>query len=369
MRRCTKCVLPETIPNIKFDEAGVCNYCREYENQKTKQIDFENRIGLFDAILKKTRDERVRDGGKYDVLIPLSGGRDSSYVAWKLSKDFKVLCVNYENPFSSDQAKRNITNLVEKLNLDLHTFQYPNQRHEKSFSSNLRAWMKKPKLATTGLLCLACKPMYLEFYRIARRNNIRLIVDGSNLNEVATFKMEAQGGAGAKKLLSAKTIFNLGKEVFGNLSYIRPCNVLPAVNTLLSINGQTPYLRWRYPEIQKMGYFYNHPYHEEAITQIIRNFGWEKASDNKSPWRFDCEIDSLKNYLFQKIVGATEKDDLFSKNIRAGLMTREEALKRLEEGDVNVEIVERVLEKVGLKKVDLDSIESRYRKGKSRVGA
>lgn len=298
MKRCSKCILPETVPNINFDGTGVCNYCREYENQETKQIDFEDRMERFDAILRKTRDERIRDGRKYDVLVPLSGGRDSSYVAWKLSQDFKVLCVNYENPFSSEQAKQNIANLVEKLNLDLYTFRYPSQRHEKSFSSNLRAWMKKPKLATTGLLCLACKPMYLEFYRIARKNSITLIVDGSNLNEVATFKMEAQGGAGAKKLLSAKSIFNLGKEVFENLSYIRLCNLLPAINTLLSLNGQTPYLSWRYPEIKKMGYFYNHPYHEEAITQIIRSLGWKKASDNKSPWRFDCEIDSLKNYLF-----------------------------------------------------------------------
>lgn len=61
------------------------------------------------------------------------------------------------------------------------------------------------------------------------------------------------------------------------------------------------------------------------------------------------------------MVGATEKDDLFSKNIRAGSMTRQEAIRRLEEGDVNIEIVERVLNKVGLKKADLDLIGSKVK--------
>ena len=70
----------------------------------------------------------------------------------------------------------------------------------------------------------------------------------------------------------------------------------------------------------------------------------------------DCEIDSLKNHLFTQLVGATEKEDLFSKNIRAGLTTREKALERLHEGDVNPEIINRVMTKIGMKSSDLDVI-------------
>lgn len=93
------------------------------------------------------------------------------------------------------------------------------------------------------------------------------------------------------------------------------------------------------------------------MRKLLTKIGWERANENKSPWRFDCEIDSVKNYLFMKIIGATEKDDLFSKNIRDGLMTREEAIERLEEGEVNIDIVRRVLEKVGMKLSDLEDIE------------
>jgi len=151
----------------------------------------------------------------------------------------------------------------------------------------------------------------------------------------------------------------MAQKVARNYRFVKPCNVIPAVHTIMSLNGHTPYLRWKYPNITKDGYFWAYPYNESKINETLKDLGWRTASDNKSPWRFDCEIDSLKNYLFKRLVGATEKDDLFSKNIRAGSISREEALSRLEEGDVNTEIVERVLNKVGMKLSELDIVERR----------
>jgi tRNA(Ile)-lysidine synthase TilS/MesJ len=355
--RCSRCVLPETIPHINFDENGVCNYCREYDDNKNYiDIDYGLKGEKFRRLVDEAIRKRLQYGSKYDALVPVSGGRDSSYVAWELSKTLKILCVHYDNPFSSAQTKVNVDRLVKTIKADLITFNHPNDRHVRSFRSNLKAWLKRPELATMGLMCLACKPMYLEFFRIARRNKIRFIIDGSNPNEATTFKIEAQGGRGTKSPFSWKAMTNVGGKAARNWRYLRTCNAMPAIHTLLSLNGNTPYLKWKYPEIRKIGYFYFFPYHEKEINDRLRNIGWEKARDNKSPWRFDCEIDSLKNYLFQKVIGATEKDDLFSKNIRWGLMTRQEAMDRLGEGDVNIEIVERVLAKIQMKLSDLRDI-------------
>jgi hypothetical protein len=246
---------------------------------------------------------------------------------------------------------------MKTIKADLVTFRHPRDRHTRSFKANLKAWLMKPELATMGLMCLACKPMYLEFFRIARKNNIRFIIDGSNPNEATTFKIEARGGRGATSHFSLKSFMTnfVGKTV-SNVRYFKACNLVPAIHTFMSLNGNTPYLKWRYPDIIKLGYFYFHPYREKEINARLREIGWEKAKDNKSPWRFDCEVDSLKNYLFQTVIGANEKDDLFSKNIRWGLMTREEAMNRLEECEVNVDIVERVLSKVQMKLSDLKGI-------------
>lgn len=357
MARCTKCVLPDTIPNIKYDDKGVCNYCIEFEkNKKDFNIDYIAKKRPWEDYINQAKFERKKNNSKYDVLVPVSGGRDSTYVAYQLSKNLKILCVNYENPFTSDQAKVNIKRLIKKTNNDLATFKYPNHMHEKSFRNNLKAWIKNPKLETTGLLCLACKQMYLKFYKIAKRENIILIVDGSNPNEANTFKLEAQAGVGARKMYSIKTFIHMSGKVVGGFSYLKPCNFIPGINTLLSLNGTTPYLRWKYPNIKKIGYFYFHPYSEKEVNTTLKNIGFEKAANNKSPWRFDCEIDSIKNYLYQKLIGANEKEDLFSQNIRRGLMTREGAIMRLHEGNVNIEIVKKILEKSQMNLSELEGI-------------
>jgi hypothetical protein len=356
--RCSRCVLPGTIPYINFDEHGVCNYCREYDKNKSKiDINYSLKGEKFRGLVDEAVRKRVENGSKYDALVPISGGRDSSYVAWELSKRLKILCVHYDNPFSSSQTKVNVDHLTKTIKADLVTFKHPHDRHAKSFKANLKAWLKKPELATMGLMCLACKPMYLEFFKIARKNRIGFIIDGSNPNESTTFKIEARGGRGAASHFSWKSfITNFGGKTISNVRYFKACNLIPAIHTFLSLDGNTAYLEWKYPDITKLGYFYFHPYREKEINECLREIGWEKAKDNKSPWRFDCEIDSLKNYLFQKVIGANEKDDLFSKNIRWGLMTREEAMNRLEECEVNIEIVERVLSKVNMKLSDLQDV-------------
>ncbi len=144
IRRCSKCILPETIPNISFNEEGICNYCIEYErNRERIIIDYDQKKKRFDSLIEKARNRRYENGYKYDVLVPLSGGRDSSYVALELSKkDLKILCVNYDNPFSSTQARINIEKLTKNIQADLITFKYPRNRHEKSFKTNLKAWLK-----------------------------------------------------------------------------------------------------------------------------------------------------------------------------------------------------------------------------------
>ena len=360
VRRCTKCVLPETIPGITFDETGTCRHCIEYDAEHDALAQNKTRRATaLEELINQARRRRGQSGSKYDVLVPLSGGRDSSYTAWALAvkKNLRVLCVNYDNPFASTQARENVRRLVTELDLDLATFEWPNKRHERSFANNLKAWLKVPDLGAMGLLCLACKPMYLQFYKIARMNNIGLIVDGSNPNEVADFKVEAREGVGSRGTSLQGSAVKMSKRILRNYRYLHPCNIVPAVQTLMSLDGDTPYLRRNFPDVTKTGYFWCYPYDEREINATLEKLGWEKAKDNKSPWRFDCEIDSLKNYLFQRLVGATEKEDMFSKSIRAGLMTRDEALGRLEEADINVAIVERVLRKVGMELSDLDVVE------------
>ena len=107
IRYCTRCVMPETKPDLKIDEEGVCSACRYYE--KRQEVDWESRKKDLVALLEKYRS---RDGRTYDCIIPVSGGKDSTYQALRiLELGFNPLCVTAATDKLSPLGRRNIENL------------------------------------------------------------------------------------------------------------------------------------------------------------------------------------------------------------------------------------------------------------------
>jgi hypothetical protein len=92
MQRCSKCILPETYPNITFDEKGVCNFCRTYKEPKPTGGE-DILINLFNKVKKM--------GRIYDAVVPLSGGKDSTYVLYLATQVYKlnVLAYTFHNGF------------------------------------------------------------------------------------------------------------------------------------------------------------------------------------------------------------------------------------------------------------------------------
>jgi tRNA(Ile)-lysidine synthase TilS/MesJ len=109
MKKCKICVLPGTYPGIQFNEEGVCNFCLNYKNQ--------NILGVDE--LKKILSSRK--GEKYDCVVPVSGGRDSTFALYMAKRKFglNVLAVNYDNGFSETQSLINMKKTCEQLNVDL----------------------------------------------------------------------------------------------------------------------------------------------------------------------------------------------------------------------------------------------------------
>ena len=110
MKRCTQCIMTDTVPGITFDDQGLCSYCRDFKK--------ETYIGKekLDAIVADAKGK----GQPYDCVVPLSGGRDSAYVLYLARKvyDLKVLAVNYNNEFQNPQALKNMQNACQRLAAD-----------------------------------------------------------------------------------------------------------------------------------------------------------------------------------------------------------------------------------------------------------
>ena len=106
--------MPETVPGITFDKDGICSFCLSY--QKEEYLG-EEELERIIASIKKEDNE-------YDCIVPLSGGRDSSYVLYmaKAIYDLRVLAVSYDNEFRTDQALVNMKTRVNSSMLILSRF-------------------------------------------------------------------------------------------------------------------------------------------------------------------------------------------------------------------------------------------------------
>ena len=96
MRRCTLCILPESFPGIRFDEEGVCNYCRRTLPPQQREIRRARLRERFQTLI-----EKVRGRGDYECLMSWSGGKDSTYTLALLKEDLgiRVLAFTFDNGF------------------------------------------------------------------------------------------------------------------------------------------------------------------------------------------------------------------------------------------------------------------------------
>ncbi len=128
LRYCSKCVTPNTRPRIEFDEEGVCNACRYAEEKKN--TDWEAKTKELKAIVDQ---HRSKDVGRYDCIIPVSGGKDSHFQAYYAKNVLKLnpLCVTFMPAIPTEIGIKNRRNLSEKIGVD-HYMITPNpQVHAK----------------------------------------------------------------------------------------------------------------------------------------------------------------------------------------------------------------------------------------------
>jgi N-acetyl sugar amidotransferase len=118
LKRCTKCVMPETWESINFDEKGICNICRnakfkkEKINWKAKRQEFIEFIGQF------------KGKGQYDCIVPFSGGKDSTFTLWSVVKEFglKPLVVCFDHGFFRPKILASRERTLKKIGVDFLSF-------------------------------------------------------------------------------------------------------------------------------------------------------------------------------------------------------------------------------------------------------
>ncbi|MFN0076453.1 MAG: N-acetyl sugar amidotransferase [Prosthecobacter sp.] len=171
---CTRCVMDTSDPDIRFDQNGVCNHCHDYDARSKMHV-FDGEAGR--AKLAETAALIKADGaGKaYDCIIGVSGGVDSTYVAWKVKElGLRPLAVHLDNGWDSEIAVSNISACLVKLGIDLHT--------------HVIDWVEFKDIQRAFLL--ASTPdaeipsdhaIFAILYRVATQHGLRHVITGLNV--------------------------------------------------------------------------------------------------------------------------------------------------------------------------------------------
>ena len=123
-QQCTKCIADSTVPAIKFDDKGVCSLCNFHD--KLVDIYPENQEALKNLEKRINQIKKEGKGKKYDCILGLSGGRDSTYLLYLAVKEWglRPLAVHFNDGFDNPIAGENMLNAVRKLGVELRTMPF-----------------------------------------------------------------------------------------------------------------------------------------------------------------------------------------------------------------------------------------------------
>jgi hypothetical protein len=365
-------MLPENYRAITFDEQGVCNYCRTYDELRPRLENFNSLERLF-----RERIEAARGRAEYDALVGISGGKDSSYLAYALKEIYglKILTVTMDNGFQTDFARNSAKRVVESLGVD-HFFYTPEwSMFRQCYRAMVSAW---------GLPCVACGQVCLGLlYKLAFERDIPLVVHGRTRDQM--FRDLTPGSKDPVIPCIASGLAPPTPENIKTLGYTQ----LEQMDALLDqvLTDPTELARakreWTVDKEQFrtatwvpdwVAYFLYHPYDEEAMKRTLeKHTGWKRPEDDTLLGHSDCAVHDAATYLCHNCFGNSFLALELSTAVRIGEMTLDTAQKRLQEERFAREYpgaaMEVLQERLGFTAVEIEQIivEARERHNRIRM--
>jgi len=311
---CSRCVLPESEPDIILDEEGVCNICRDYE--KTKESG-EKEVYLETDFMKMLK--MYKSYGSYDCLVMCSGGKDSTAALYYMKKRYKLnpLAFTFDHGFETEDALENVKNAVEILGVDFMYFK--SDYMQEMFSEILKT---NPKV----VICHICSIWYMNLtFEVAARYGIPLIIAGWTKGQSQRQPLMSRCGCNTHQ----SEFISMAKEAKVFLdNYLK--NNPKYRNFPKSMEDVLLKAKMR----QKCAVLSPHwflPFSADNYVEVIkRELKWKLPALSYPANTTNCYLNFISVYNSMKHFGYTHYHVEMSKLIREGLLTREEAIKNLE---------------------------------------
>ena len=312
------------MPYIDFDEAGICNYCRNYKLRNVPKP----REQLFDLL------EPYRRRNKPDCIVPFSGGRDSCYGLHLVVNELgmKPIAYTYDWGMVTDLGRRNISRMCAELGVENIIVADDIGKKRRNIRTNLKAWLKSPHLGMISILTAGDKHFFRYVESVKKQTGINLNLWGVNPLEVTHFKA---GFLGVPPDFAEKRVYSHGwqKQLeYQKLRLKAMTQSLGYFNRSLWDTFSGEYYR---SFTEKTDYYHIFDYwqwDEQLIDQtLIEKYDWETAIDTNTTWRIGDGTAAFYNYIYHTVAGFTEHDTFRSNQIREGQITRDRALSLVED--------------------------------------
>lgn len=320
-RRCTRCILPDTMPFIEFDEEGVCNYCHNYTPRNKPKPKEE----LFKLV------EPYRRAHGPDCIVPFSGGRDSCYGLHLIVEELKMKPITYTYDWGmvTDLGRRNISRMCAELGVENIIVADDITKKRDNIAMNLRAWLKSPNLGMVSILTAGDKHFFRHVETVKKQTGIDINLWGTSPLEVTHFKA---GFLGIPPDFAEEKVYSSGVRKQLRYQRLRFGAMMKSPSYFNSSLWDTLSGEYYRSFTEKSDYFHIFDYwtwDEKLVDQTLAMYNWEKAPDTSTTWRIGDGTAALYNYIYYTVAGFTEHDTFRSNQIREGQISREEALVRV----------------------------------------
>lgn len=322
MKTCTKCILTENVPGTSINKDGLCNRC--IEGNKFRPLGEKKLLNHFRKAKSKNRN--------YDALVPLSGGKDSTYILYLATKvyNLKVLTYTYDNGFFSELALKNINRAIQKAGVD-HHFVKPSQ--------SLLKKVYRKTLIKSGEICGVCGIGIMNsMLKISESYKIPLILLGHSPLENDSFTPE-----NIYDTVRLKYILNESDDL-----------TKEDIRRFLIYPRQNYFTNYYYTKTGRFGkkidplFYIENPTDKEMGDIIKREMDWEDIKSSGYTKHFDCLAEPFTNFIREHRFGYSRRIVQLSTMVRNNEISREQALEihkkdNLQNNPANMEFVKKNL--------------------------
>ena len=304
VQRCTRCLYDADVPSITFDARGVCNYCHTHDAlEREYPVGAEGQKRLA-AIADEIR--RAGRGRKYDVIVGVSGGCDSSYMLYYAKEvlGLRPLAVHFDNTWDSTTAVENIHRVLDALKVELYTYVVDNEEYDDIYRSFLKAGVPDIEAPTdiglASVLNIA-----------ANKFGVRYIFEGHSfrtegISPLGWLYMDGRYIAGIQKRFGTRRL-----KTFPNMPL-------------------WSFVKWTAVDrIRKIRPLYFMDYHkQDAMALLTRQLGWKWYGGHHLENRFTAFYHA---YFIPQRFGMDFRVLGYAALVRSGQMPREEGLRLMAE--------------------------------------